>query len=239
MTKVGERRQATTVRGYWPRRRKLLLPIAAVLAGAIGLSCVIASRRTHEPLASFADRAFAALDEGDGRALAAMMYPPERAATGLNADRATRLVRWFHDAMKGFRIEDKAQRGDKARDSVVSAERDYRADDGRETTLSLYIVRDERGPHLFLTHSLVTCAFLARYKAGFRDEPDRVAHWEAIREGVDRERSVLEAIPLAGVAGTDAEATFYSWSSFARFAATTAASQRDRLRTVRAESSDD
>lgn len=210
-----------------------MLPVAAVLAVAVGVYQFLAAKRAQEPLAAFAERAFAALDAGDGNALAAMVYPGERAATGLDGDRTTRLVQWFRTALKEFQVEDKALRSDKARDSVATYERFYRARDGRETTLSLYVIRDERGPHLFLTHALVTCAFLARHKRDFRDQPDRVAHWEAVREGIERERSFLETIPLRGVTGTDAAATFYSWESLARFAAKTAAEQRQRTANLR------
>lgn len=195
------------------------------MAVVVGVGYWLHLNRVREPLKGFSERALAAIDRKDGAALAGMLYPEEQRVTGLNGERIDKLLTWFHDSMKGFSVEAQSFRGDKERDGVGSLERYYRASDGTEATLSLYVVRDEGGPRLFLSHPVVMCALLAKYKPKFRQEPDRVAHWEAIRAGIEAERSAFAAIPLSGVADTTGR-QFLSWATLSKFAADTVARHR-------------
>ncbi|RYG48110.1 hypothetical protein EON79_05460 [bacterium] len=195
-----------------------LLPVGAVLAVTVGVGYLVHLRRVQEPLRSFSDRALEAIDARDGATLAEMMYPAERRATELDSRKIGRLIDWFRASVRDFKIEDRSFRADKDRDAVAAVERYYRAPDGRETTLSLYVVRTENGPQLFLTHALVTGALLAKYRGRFMNEPDQVAHWKAIQTGLAAERPFFESLPLRGVTDTGGEATFLPWAQWARFA---------------------
>lgn len=214
-------------------KRRHLLPIGAVVAVAVGVGYWAHLRRLREPLQSFSARAFAAIDARDGAALARMMSPAEREATGLDGARLSRLLNWFHSATQGYRPGDRAFRSDKERDSLASVERYYRAANGDETILSLYCVRDENGPHVFVSYALVTCGLAARYKPRFSREPDRTADWLALRAGIEAERPFFASLPLRGVTGTDGSASFYTWTALGTFAEQAVARHRLQYEALR------